>query len=517
MDLEGGGREEMTYWWITILVLTFISRWWPRLIRPGALNPDTYYHLLQGENLRNGHSGVRRQHPRFVLPGDSVYPPGYHYLLALFPKKTAEAFEKISSAIFDTALAATFLWLAAVELQPIGWDTSALFLLGLAFTFSPALVGMGTGPRAYQGTARTLGELLAAVVFVSVRQYWSDNNWFWVLSALIAGSLLLNTSKFGGQVLLFFSCLMGFLLNSVTLLLFPFLCVVGAIIISKGNYWRVLVGQITHLRLYATKLVDMHPTTIARKRWISPTTWQEVAKILLYNNVYALLITKFAIPVLALGLVIGHTFGGVYSADAFLTAWLVSAFVVFFVISRPTFLFLGEADRYLEYAIIPGFIIFAASIDISTTHQIISGIVALHLALYIFHVNLFFRRHKATQIKGMLEMITTLRGYAPTVILGLLGESPWVLAYCSNHRVFFSENIASLSAEELERFFWHYPYPWPDLKQYVEKYGVQLVAASKEVVANCRPEGCIYDFDGLEKVFENDTHLLYQAREPQPG
>jgi hypothetical protein len=434
------------------------------------------------------------------LPGEYVYPPGYHYLLALFPKRAREEFEKVSSALFDTLLVAVFLWLAVQELQPLGWDVSSLFLLGLSFALSPALVGIGTGPRAYQGTARTLGELMAAVVFACLWRYWSNGGWMWMAITILVSSLMLNTSKFSGQVLLFFCWLMAFLLNSATFLVFPLVCIVGA--------------AVAHLRLYAAKIVDSHSTARARKRWIWPKNPIELAKFLLLENVYVILVMKFTVPLFALGLIAWNaTFSGLSNADSFLVAWLVSAFLVFAVISMPRFLFLGEAERYLEYALVPGFLLFAALSDVGYQYRILVGFIVLQLALYIVNVGILIWLFRRAEVSNLPELIAALRTQEPTVVLSLLEWAPWELVYRTDHQVCFSESLTKLhvSDEEFERFFWRYPLPRSDFRYYVENYRVGLIAVSKWKVESAREEGCEYVFTGLDKVFENDTHLLYRV------
>jgi len=502
------------YWWAALLVITFVSRWWPRLVFPDAHDNDSYYHLAQAENIRAHRFRWSRRHPQFVIAGEYNYPPVYHYLLALFPRKMREEFAKISSALFDTLLVALFLWLAVQELQPLGWDRSSLFLLGLSFALSPALVGLGTGPRAYQATPRTLGELMIAVIFVCLWRYGLDGSWLWMIIAVLVGSLVLNTSKFSGQVLLFFSWLMAFLLNSVTLLVFPLFCVVGAIVVSKGHYWRILLAQMKHLRLYATNIVTQHPTTRSRLRWSWPKDLRELVGFWLFRNVYGIILVKFSFPLLIAGLVAWNAiFNKAYGADPFLVAWLASAFLTFLVISTPSFVFLGEADRYLEYALIPAFLLFSALSEPSYRYPLLVGFGGLHLVLYVMYSSLFLWRYgrERRYSTSLLALMTNLRGQQLTVVLSLLGFAPWELVYRTDHQVCYSESLGQLTKGEYERFFWRYPWPRPDFRYYVEKYGVGLIAVSKRTVERAQKEGCNYKFDGLDKVFENEEHVLYSV------
>ncbi|MFQ5786605.1 MAG: hypothetical protein ACE5H1_01355 [Thermodesulfobacteriota bacterium] len=485
------------------------------MICPKPQSSDVYYHLLQAENIRNHRFRLPLKHPQFILPGEYVYPPGYHYLLALFPKNIREEFEKLSSALFDTLLVALFLWVADETLRSLGWNTASLFLLGLSFTFSPGLVGLGIGPRAYEGTPRTLGELQTAGVFLCLWKYWSSGDWIWVMIAITIGSLLLNTSKFGGQVLLFFCLLIASLVNSTTLLIFPLLCIIGAIVVSSGNYWRILVNQVAHLHLYATQLVDLHPTTLIRKKLVWPRNTKELASYFLFNNVYGLLMIKYSVPLIVITLLADQAiFNKPSPLGLFLVAWLVSAFSIFIIVSCHVLLFLGEADRYLEHALIPAFLLFGSFIQDDYRYLVLSGFVVFHLALYVLHVSLLVHGQRKSYVNSLPELIAALKSQKPTVILSLLGNAPWELVYRADHKLFFSESMTRVyfNKEEFKRLFWRYPLPRPDMKYYIEKYQIGLIPVAKHVVETSKKKGCYYDFSGLDKVFENNDYALYQVR-----
>lgn len=500
------------YWWIGLLIITFISRWWPRILRPNALNDDTYYHLLQSEYIRELGMKVPRKHPKFILPGKYIYPPVYHFILAFFPKKAREKFETISSALFDTFLVAIFLWLSIQVLMPMGWSIQELFLLGFCFSLSPGLVGIGVGPRAYQGTARTLSELISGGVWILLWANWANNNWITMSGAILFGALLLNTSRFGGQMLLFFTWIMAFILNSTTLMIFPIACFIVAIVISKGDYWRTFKYHLSHLRLYAVKLVDIHPITIPRKSWIRPKSFGELARTLLYDNMGSILLSRFIVPLLALGLIIWNVSLNQLSNNfTFIVVWLVSAFVVFIITSRPKFLFLGEAERYLEYALLPGFIMFGALINTKYQFPLLIGLGLFHLILYGIFTILFVLKYGRDKESDFSELIAALNNHDPAIVLSLLGIAPWALAYSTQHKLFFTENLAMLGEDEWSRLFWRYPMPHPDFGMYIKDYDVELLPISKKAIENAQENGIKYSFDGMEKRFENDSYLLFRV------
>jgi hypothetical protein len=295
-------------------------------------------------------------------------------------------------------------------------------------------------------------------------------------------------------------------------MIFPIVCFIVAIVISKGDYWRTFKYHLSHLHLYAVKLVDIHPITIPRKSWIRPKSLGELARTLLYDNMGSILLSRFSVLLLALGLIIWNASLSQLSTDfSFIAAWLFSAFIVFLVTSRPKFLFLGEAERYLEYALIPGFIIFGALISTNYRFPLLIGFGIFHLVLYTIFTFLFILKYGRNKETDFSELIAALNSHKQTIILSILGVAPWALAYSTHHNIFFTENFSMLSEEEWKRFFWRYPLPHADFGIYIEDFGVELIPISKQVVENAKEHGVEYSFAGLEKRFENNSYSLFRV------
>lgn len=501
-------------WWsvVSLLIITFVSRWWPRLVLPDALGSDTYFHLFQAENIREHRFNLPQSHPQFVLPGAYVYPPGYHYLLALFPRPLRDQFEKISSSLFDVLLVLLFIRVSIVFLFPFRWTTFPLLLLMLAFIFSPALVGVSTGPRAYQGTARTVGEFLVAVAFVSLWQYDVTTNGGWLVLAVFAGASTLITSKFGAQVILLFSLLIAFMLNSATVALFPLICCGWAIVISRGHYARVLQAHIRALHNYRTNIAAQHYRTRKRAAWQLPRTAKEIGKFFLYENVYGVFVARFTVVLFTLIVIVWSMVNVAWLGEgvSFLFAWFVAALVTFMMVSTRTFSFIGEADRYLEFALVPTYLLLAILLPSQMRIPILISLLLLHCVLYFAHTALFLYTVKEAKA-GWSEFLDAINEQGETVVLSLLSGAPWAIVYCTKHRVCFSQYLPTLYSEEGDAsFFWRYPWPHPDFSYYIEEYDVGLVAASKWAVLHCRQEGCVYDFSEMDKIFENEHFLLYR-------
>jgi hypothetical protein len=499
-----------------LLAFTFISRWWPRLIRPGARDSDTYYHLLCAENIRRHRFKLPSSHPQFILPSGYSYAPVYHYLLALFPRRAREQFEKASSALFDTLLVGIFLWAAARLLGPAGWDERTVVLLGLGFSLSPALVGMGIGPRAYQGTPRTMGQMLTAGCFTLLWAWWWADGGLRLGAVVLLGAMLPLTSAFSGQVLLFFCVVMSLLLGSPTLLLLPGVCAVAAIVLSYGHYWRMLQTQIKHLRLYARRIAGEHPGIARRLTAVRPTTLVDWGKRLLYDSLLAIAVLRYGVLFAAAGFVLHAGWMGEPALDGFLVAWLAAAVIVFLAVSTRPLLFLGEAERYLEYGLMPAFLLLAVLLPASLRLPVLVAIASWHAGLYLFHVALFLHRYDPSvkpHLADWAELVAALREEPTTVVLSLLGAPPWQLAYGVDHALCHREALTWLGSTErdYEDFYWRYPWPRPDFERVAERHGVGLIVVSKPLVEEARRQGYGCELSGLERIFENRTYALYRV------
>jgi len=502
----------MTSYIILLLVITFISRYWPRLIVKRPLGSDLYYHLLLAENIRNNDFKSLKRNPQFILPGECRYPIFYHHLLALFSKPAREGFAKVSSALFDSLLVATFYAVSWNFLVPLGWSGKEIFLLAAAFSVSPSLTGIGEGPRAYEGTPRTVGEFLACLVFLALWGYVSTGNLLFYGTAVLIGSAALNTSKFTAQVFLFFSVIIAVIVNSTGLLLFMPLTIIGAIVVSNGNYWGVLCGQIAHLVLYAKRLMHQHPIFEKRTGSKLPKTVRELGRYVLTENTFLIFLMKHGLIFLALLLSFLNYDQMTHSAGSlYLFAWLVSGVITAIITSRKQFLFLGEADRYLEYVLLAGYLIFA----ITAGPKYIGLILCLNIVLYVSYITIFFAMYCSKSATNgyadFVSLVDEMNKREQTVVLNTLCGDPWSLAYLTAHDICFSEDYFANSVEQYDNYFWSFPYPRKDLDYFVSNYNVKMVPVSKKIITDATRKGCVYEFCGFEKAYENDTYELYVA------
>ena len=494
---------------LALLLLTFGTRWLPRLLRPGAVNADTYFHLLAARLIRAQRFRLPDFGTAFLYPGRYSYPAGYHYFLALVPDGMRDRLERISSAIFDTVLVAMF-WYVLTGATDVSTATAAVATA--AFSMSPAFLGVGTGPRAYQGTARTLGELLATAYFLCLWQFWQERSWPAALGAVLFAALALNSSKFASQVLAFFTAGLAVVLLDPLLLAVLLGGALTAVALSGGYYRRVLAAQVGHLRLYASTLVHLHPTTVARRSFRLPRSKAELVRLALYDNVLMILLVRHTTMLLAAALVVFQAQRRL-DGDDFFVAWLLVALGVFALVSLPRLAHLGEADRYLEYGTFPAFLLVVASTAGSVRSALLALLLVASGLLYVLYVKVFAMNNPSWIRGSRARMASAVAAARPRGVLPILDNAPYELAYLSGCPVAFtiSASLVDMSEEEFSGMFVRWPLPHPDFRRYQERYGVDHVVVERRTLQGVESRGDVhYDFSTAQVVAEDDDFVLYR-------
>ena len=239
---------------------------------------------------------------------------------------------------------------------------------GLLFGTAPALLAIGIGPRAYEVTPRPFGEFLFSLTMVTGGLYLIEDS-MWALGAMILSAvLMLMSSKFAVQVLVFCVPIITLLTEQWTLIFLPLVAFGGALLLSGGRYWWILTGQLVHLQRYR-RLQNEVPFLKHRNQW--RFLWDGVKTVVrsrvrdrasmiqlvhaVENNTYIQLVIR---NVLLCGVSLLALFG-IFSAWAdsarlwehWLWAWTLTPIFPFLLSSWKPFRFLGEAERYPEYGL----------------------------------------------------------------------------------------------------------------------------------------------------------------------
>lgn len=514
---------------IIISVIVFSIRVLPRIIRPGAVSTDTYYHLCAAEAIRQNSFKVPERLKEYLMNSPYDYPPIFHCLLALFEKSKREWLERYISAAIDTLHAIAvllFTYYFFKNVFPVENHIQYSLVTTVLFLSSPALLSISAGPRAYQATPRVLGEFLAGLSFMASFLYYFNGSMLWGTVSVLASAVALLTSKFSAQVILFFSLILALFLKSIFFFLLPIFALIAAMVLSGGYYLKVLKGHFGHLYIFKKVTMKKYLSVKNKNRLIDVTSllrdlfynYKKAFNTLFINNTF--LIVAIRNPQLALlvpiyMVLLPHF--DIREPRFFLTAWVVASLICFVVTSLKPFQFLGEGDRYLEYSILPQMILFTAFVMPSHSKSVLIWVLlGYHFVLYIVNVLAFTKicRKDPKLEKDKEEVFDFLKNdvqYIKMLPIGMIYE----LAYKTGCGILFpSGNFAInyISEKEYNDLYEIYSIPNRDIYGLVKRYNLDSLFVSKKAVADVAQKyGVVYDFSGFEKVFENDSYAVYSV------
>jgi len=506
---------------VLLIGLTLIARIAPRAMVPYAVSSDAYYHLLAADRIRENRFRLPARLRGLFFPGPYDYPPLFHYMLALVPRRATALAERFVSPVIDAAYAALvygfLVWLLEHDGVPAGDAAQRALWLSLAFVVSPALLYAGRGPRAYNANPRILSEaLFAAAMAAAVVWFVSDSMWAFA-AAVVFVALLLLASKFGAQVVAFFFPPMAALLGSAGLLAIGVLGFVLAVVGTRGHYLRVLKGHVGHLALFARVGARKDSPMPWKSEWREffqllrrkPDT-TTLYRLLLINSVSCFVVRNPQLVLLAVVWWRGPAWG---NAGPLLWGWTALSIGVFVVVSVRRMLFLGEAERYVSYSVPAHFALLA----IGWSHippVLWAAFVVYSVALSAVYQVAFVRvsRHSPDLRSESAKLHDFLRSQGRTLRIVPIAESPHKLAYRSGHEVFYPCGNFQIWYTPVEEYLRIYgPFMQPRIETLAEtaaRYGIDTVLVNRRGDPNdfCRR------MDGSAVLFENDTFVLYDLR-----
>lgn len=520
----------MGYEPILLVGVTLLTRLVPRLIRPSALDSDTWYHLLAAERIRENRFRLPERLRGLCFPGPYDYPPLFHYLLALAPRRAMPIAERLVSPLIDSlyvALVYSLLRRLLIQEGVPPSDAAARALaLSLAFVVSPALLYTGRGPRAYNANPRVLSELLFAAAMATTLAWFLSGSLLPFAGGAVLVALLLLTSKFGAQVVAFFFPPMAVALGSAALLAVPALGLLLAVLVTRAHYLRVLKGHLGHLALFAQ----------VRARHDSPTGWSSewreffgllrglVAWRLNRAGLYRLFfINSIAAVVLRNPqlLVLG-AFAWRVPAEGpparFLWTWTLVSLAVFLVVSVRPLLFLGEAERYVAYSLPAQFALLALAWS-ALPPLVWHGLLSYSLLLSAGHQAAFVQihRHAPDRRREIGQLLEFLRAQSRTLRILPVAESPHKLAYASSHEIFYpcgNFQVWHTPVHEFLRIYGRFLQPRFDtLHETTARYSIDAVLVNKRG----DPHGLSHRLHGHPVLFENEGYVVYDVKAHAPA
>jgi hypothetical protein len=478
-----------------VVLSAFLIRALPRLLHPNALVADSYFHMYCAEVIAQNSCRIPDRLPRVMLKHAYTYPFLYHLLLALFPPGFRPWAERLTGAAFDTVnVALVYLFSSwAVKLGGLLEGERLPILVTTLYAFSPALLRLGSGPRAYNGSPRVMGQTLYLIHLLCSFYAYSTRNRLALFVALIAGAAVIVTSKFGNQALLFFGIFFGLFVS------YHYCWVLGgsllvALLFSGGHAWKVIGGQVRHSIFYFSHLqrpfLSPHLPTLKRYiRSAAAQIWGLLRKGDLkgalewwYSEPHPLHLLLTVYPQFLLLPTLLLQSGKMGHWEKFLSIWAAAGLFWFLLTKFRPFLFLGEGERYLEYALFPSLWLMVG-LCLPERKLVVWSLLGYSLISAIYYLWSYHRRHQESEEEfDRAERAFRDLNKMPSGVIMPIGAFQWHTLYWSRFPVLTTgANIDGtiLSPEEFLLVYGNYPYPSEQFARIVKEYHVSYIVSDR--------------------------------------
>ncbi|SHI75836.1 hypothetical protein SAMN02745165_00782 [Malonomonas rubra DSM 5091] len=347
-----------------MLLLVFITRvLFLSLPTIRSATSDTNFHIwFSNTFFKTNKSLSHKKYPGSIVDGKIVYPPIPHIFLSFVKKKYICFVGAFLNILFDYFSAVVCYWVVVIYLNelPMGIDGQILsrpFISSILFATTPLLHPVNARLTGIGG--RTIGPFLILVYFCFLGNVLIYDELFYVVFLGPIALLIILSSQFALQVLLFFSAFLTLFYMDILPL---GLALVVVFLSFKFNIFGTreqLVGKIQHLKWYLDKNANPKPlnrnTLDVLLAVLGFSKNPGRACMLLFKRVTPFILA-YSLPCFwALVYIFWtksfHSFQGGQTIELYFCLMITISFIVFVLTSFRPLIILGEAERYVEYTV----------------------------------------------------------------------------------------------------------------------------------------------------------------------
>ena len=468
------------------------------------------------ETRKNRHHMPRRLEGYSI---DTVFdnPPLFPWLFSFVSKKRREKIAWLLGPIADTILVIVIFGFVLL----VSEDYMAAFLGGLVFSVVPIL--MKPDARTFFFSPRPYGELFAALAILSALLFISYSDMMLFAFSVLSVSLVLLTGKFPTQAVVF-----AFLGLSVYYLTFWFLLIWAlgialAITISRGYYLKTLKAHLRHSGFYRKTIVYRHSWTrtisgFGQLRSIfsrEPGKKVKARTVLVRNPIINALAFS---PFLPLLWIVSPFSWDTILADSSLTAmfvWSNLMFIIVLIISSRQLRFLGEAERYMGFGVvplcylIPVLLLSLGSFLMWTLFWVVVTYSVVLVGLN-YRVSATYFAQSEEESEASREFFTFLQSLPSGRILCVPANISPEITYKTHHSTLYwggSLPGKDFGHDEFNEIYTEFPAPNRQLGMVAVKYGIDIIVFSSKSLEKIG--GQDYDLGGYEIMFRNEGYSVY--------
>jgi hypothetical protein len=281
------------------------------------------------------------------------HPFFWHWIFGLLNIKYLIKYQKVFNPLLD----ALFSVLLFATLIYTGKNSNYALLATLLYLFTPMFFSqLSIGPRIASFTPRLFSEILVNLFFLVLLLNFNFESNFQYLIAILFSIIVLISSKFGTQAILFISIL-GLILSFYYI---PFILLLSSffllLIITNGAIFQSLKEQYSHLKDYYKKnrkkqmaISNRNSFSFVFQNKLNLISLKSnINKVISQNSFVGVTLKMPIIVFLVVISVINHN-SSLLNLNNETFVIVLSSIILFFIINIPIFLFLGEAERYLNH------------------------------------------------------------------------------------------------------------------------------------------------------------------------
>jgi len=467
---------------------------------------DEYWHLILIRDIKDNGLYNSAEHSRFIRPSTfTIYPWFFHWLLSMLPSQFEKQFGYLVNPILDVLfMLGLYSFMATFEVDQVGAVSICLM-----YAFSPMMFSsISMGPRITSLTPRLFGEVVGIFYFLYLYLYSVDQSVVWGSLSLLCGVIVVLSSKFSIQAIIFISVIAGICLGDFVVIVMPFAAICSSLIVTKLNNKEALTGQIQHLTNYAKQNMKGKMAVSGRASFIpfliaiKNRDLNKLINLLISRHPFTSVLIKLPHVFLALFLVLPSE--SLSTIDVFFLA----GFSVYILTSTQFFLFLGEAERYLIYVSPFAYLIVWENI-FSANAELLWGAVIYGFIYIILEAIFFIKKSKVT---GEVELannalINEISQYTTPLNIATIPYhlGGWRIIYDTNHNhlhhTWWNNKV---DIAKINQFTLKYPFlDVNQIKAIKETYSIDKFFILKNALPDDLPKGiCLSPLEENTNVIE---------------
>jgi len=466
---------------------------------------DAIGHLNYIKEIYNHQGRIQEKLKKYLLDYND-YPNGFHKIFYMFkiPLRFLEKFGGYLPILFDLCL----LLFTILFIHLFGDDNYTWLL---AFPFLRLFIA--NEGRSSHFSERAYGVLWGNIFLGSMVAYYISPDIIWFVISLISFFIFSVSSKFSWQATFFTTLLLSIFEQSFFFISLYLISFATSFLFSKGYSYAVLKGLIRHSIFYkehlSKKCFGMANHYKNFFSIIGRTSMRQKTMLLMTNSV-AKIISDNPLNIAIIFFIITQNEWSVFYS------WSLAGMVLLLLISLEPLKFLGEPERYLEYSIIPVFVILSEN----TLPYFISSIIIIGLvSFYLLQCYLFIKSYRkknapTDDMQGLLDFFSSIQNQT---ILALPLRTSFFLGYFTDTNKFVTL-FSNVGKGELRQNYKElipdfYPYPGKNLGEYISKYAINYIVAEKkriQLLENHLKEQ-YYTFDRYTIAYESDSYTVYKV------